>query len=134
MIEEIFKENNLKLTKPRKLIYEIISDSNNEPTLKNIIKNSENKINITTIYRILEIFLEKNLIEKKIDLNKNIYYEIKLKEHVHFINCIKCHKRTKIDSEEIKLFEQKVSKDYKVISHDIEFKGICKNCIKNQTS
>lgn len=130
MIEDILKKNNLKLTKQRKLVYEIISDNEEEATLKNIIKKCENKLNITTVYRILENFLEKNLIEKKIDLNKNIYYETKPQEHIHYINCIKCHNKTKIDTEEIKTFEQKVSKGYKVISHDIEFTGICKNCIK----
>lgn len=130
MIEKLFKENNLKLTKQRKLIYEIISNNNEEATLKTIISKCNNKLNITTIYRVLDIFLENNLIKKKIDLSKEVYYEIIPHEHIHYINCIKCHNKTKIDPKEIELFEKKVSKDYKLISHDIDFTGICKECMQ----
>ncbi len=127
MIEETFKKRGLKLTKQRKLIYNIISKGSNV-TLKDIEKECLNKLNITTIYRIIDIFLEKEIISKKIGFNKDVYYEITPIEHTHYIKCVKCHKKTKIDSKDIEEFEQKVSKNYVLLSHDIEFNGICKKC------
>lgn len=129
MIEEIFKNSNIKLTKQRKLIYNIIKDDNHISTIKYIVSKSNDSLNTATIYRIIDTFLSNNLIVKKIGLTGEVYYEIKPQGHNHYINCIKCHKKKKIDPKEIEKFEQKVSNGYRLVSHDIEFSGICENCV-----
>ena len=71
MIEEYFKEKNIKLTKQRKLIFDII-DEYDEVTFKNIKNKCNNEMNNSTIYRIIELFLDNNIIVKT--LNDEIYY------------------------------------------------------------
>lgn len=119
-IEQILKEKNLKITKHRKELLNIINETE-EATIKKIQKSI--KIDKSTMYRILELFLEKELIEKNINYKNEIYYEIK--KHNHYIKCIKCHKKQKID---ICPIENIKTKDYEIISHKIEIDGICKDC------
>ena len=92
---ELFKENNIKLTKQRKEIFELI-DELEDATFKDIKDNCKNDMDNSTIYRILDLFLEKGLITKNIDDN-TIYYSINKHEHKHYIYCVKCHKKQTIE-------------------------------------
>lgn len=130
MIENIFQENNIKITKQRKEIIAIILKLSDNATIKNIIKESLT-CNKSTIYRILKYFYQKNIIDKEINYNNEIYYYLKEK-HSHYITCIKCHKKVKIACCPIESIKANLTKEgYEIISHKIEIIGICKNC--NQT-
>lgn len=122
---ELFKENNIKLTKQRKLIFEII-ESLDEATIKDIQNKCQNEMDKSTIYRILELFLEKNIITKNVDDNK-VYYSINKHEHKHYIYCIKCHKKTLIEICPISNLDKT---GYKLVSHQIKINGICSSCQK----
>lgn len=124
---EVFKENNIKLTKQRKLVYEIISKLE-DATIKDIQDRCLNDMDNSTIYRILELFLEKNIITKNIDDNI-VYYSINKHEHKHYIYCIKCHKKKMIEICPISNIEKT---GYKLVSHQIKINGICSNCQKNK--
>lgn len=122
---ELFKEKGLKLTKQRKLVFEII-EKNEEATFYDIKDKCEGKMNNSTIYRIIDLFLDSGLIEKNVDNNK-VYYSINKHEHEHYIYCVKCHKKTNIEICPIDKIE---SKGYKMISHQIKINGICSDCQK----
>lgn len=124
MIEEYFKEKNIKLTKQRKLIFDII-DEYGEVTFKDIRNKCDNKMNNSTIYRIIELFLNNNVIIKT--LNDEIYYSINKNEHKHYIYCVKCHKKTLINICPINSIKDT---GYKVLSHQIQINGICSDCQK----
>lgn len=124
MIEEYFKEKNIKLTKQRKLIFDII-DEYDEVTFKDIKNKCNNEMNNSTIYRIIELFLDNNIIVKT--LNDEIYYSINKNEHKHYIYCIKCHKKTLIN---ICPIDSIKNTGYKVLSHQIQINGICSDCQK----
>lgn len=128
MIDDLFRSRNIKLTNQRKKIYNLIREKE-QVTLKYIVSNCKN-INITTIYRVLDMFLDKKLIIKKINLDNEIYYEILPDKHIHYISCIKCHEKNIINEEKIEKFEKNITKDYMLISHNIEFIGICKKCME----
>ena len=122
MVEEVFKKNNIKLTKQRKEVYELLKEPQ---TVKDII-NKKININPSTIYRIIEIFLKTNLIEEEL-FDNQIYYKIKNDEHVHYIKCIKCHKKEKLN-----LRNKKKIKGFEIIDHKIELNGICEKCKKSK--
>ena len=122
MVEEVFKKNNIKLTKERKEVYELLKEPQ---TVKDII-NKKININPSTIYRIIEIFLKTNLIEEEL-FDNQIYYKIKNDEHVHYIKCIKCHKKEKLN-----LCPIKKIKGFEIIDHKIELNGICEKCKKSK--
>lgn len=129
MIEQIFKNNNLKLTNQRKQIYNTILNSHNNITIKEIISNNQD-IDPSTIYRIIKVLLEHNIIIKDIDYNNEIYYKIN-ETHNHYINCIKCHKKIEIEECPIIEVEKKLENNgFHIINHKIEINGICDSCNK----
>lgn len=122
-IENLLKKHNLKITKQRKEILKIINELDIEATIKNI----KEKISIdkSTMYRIIDLLIKENIIEKNINYNDEIYYSIK-EEHKHYIKCIKCHKKEEIDVCPINNVKKK---GYEIINHKIEIDGICNECI-----
>ena len=122
MIEEILKNKNLKQTKQRIEILNLIQKLDIEATKKNIIE----KINIdkSTVYRTLETLLKNDIIETSINYKNELYYLIK-QEHKHYIKCIKCHKKEEINICPVEDIEKK---GFRVITHKIEIDGICDKC------
>ena len=123
-MKEILKKNRLKVTPNRLEILELINKLDMDATIKNILSNTT--IDKSTVYRIVEAFLEKNVIETSINYKNELYYMIK-EEHKHYIKCIKCHKKQEINICPIEEIEEK---GFKVINHKIEIDGICNNCQK----
>lgn len=123
-LEFLLKNHNLKITNSRLLILNLIDGLDINATKKNIILKSN--IDKSTVYRILEVLLKENVIEKNLNYNNEVYYSI-VEEHGHYIKCIKCHKREKIDICPIPNLEKT---GFKIISHKIEIDGICANCSK----
>lgn len=122
MIEELLKKKKLKATKQRIEIIDLINKLDIEATNKNILKNT--KTDKSTVYRTLETLKENNIIETSINHKNELYYIIK-QEHIHYIKCIKCHKKEKINICPVEDLEKK---GFKVITHKIEIDGICKDC------
>ena len=123
--EHILKENNLKITNQRIEVLNLIDKLDIHATLTNIKKQIS--IDKSTIYRIIEKFLEKNIIEQNINYQKQIYYTIK-KEHKHYIKCIKCNNKQEIEICPINKIE---TQGYKIINHKVEIDAICNKCQNN---
>ncbi len=128
MVEDILKQNNLKVTKHRIEVYNLIKD-NNLITLKEIY----NKLSIdkVTIYRIIKLYLKNNLIVKN-SIDNDIFYSVNLKEHSHYLTCTSCHKKIKIDICPIEDEIDKIcdSNNFDLKSHSINLEGICSDCKK----
>jgi Fur family ferric uptake transcriptional regulator len=127
---DIFKSKDIKCTKQRLEVYEYIEKNNNQTTLKDICENCNN-IDKSTIYRILDLFLKKDIIEKNLDNNGEIFYTIKDIDHNHYISCIKCNRLEKIschiDNDEI------TEKGFVILNHKMHIDGICENCYKKES-
>ncbi len=121
-MEELLKKNNLKVTKQRLEILNLINELDDNATIKNI--SNKIKIDNSTMYRIINLLLEKNIIEKNLNYNDEIYLKIKEK-HSHYIKCIKCHKKVKM---EICPIEEIEEKNFTILNHKIEIEGICNDC------
>lgn len=127
-IEELFHKNKIKNTNQRKLVILKINELKNEATLKKISNELKKEMDNSTIYRIIDMFLVKNIIEKSVNYNEEIYYLIK-EEHGHYFNCIKCHKKEKIEICPIEAIENNLETNgYQILNHTIQIDGICKEC------
>lgn len=126
MIEE-FKKNNIKITKQRTVIYNLIKELEDKATIKNIYLKT--KMDKTTIYRIIKLFLNKKIIVQNIN-NNEVCYSLNKPTHYHYMTCIKCHNKIKIDFCPINYEIKKLTKEenFKLISHSIILEGICRNC------
>ena len=132
-IENILKNKNLKVTKQRKLILETIENQTNPTSAEDIYKLLKNcDMDISTIYRNLNILEEKNVLLKTTNIDGINYYQLNTSDHKHFITCNICHKKYTIENCPIHDLEEKIEKEtgFIIKSHNFEFSGICPECQK----
>ncbi len=128
------KENNIKVTKARKSILEIIvcsKEAINANLIYAILMKQEVKIDLSTVYRTLDL-LESKKILNKFDLGNNMYnYTINKNAHKHIIECDLCHKEMVIDCPIPQIEEQiKAKTGITLTESHVYLKGICKECKK----
>jgi Fe2+ or Zn2+ uptake regulation protein len=87
-------------------------------------------VNKTTVYRQIEKFIEAGtIIEVEFGDGKK-RYEVASLDHHHHLICKKCKKIDDISfDEKVILSEVYKKRKFKVESHNLEFFGICVNCI-----
>lgn len=124
MIEDILKNNKIKVTNPRILILSYII-KNKQVTLKDII-NKLKDIDQSTIYRTLTLFENKNII-KKIFNNHETYFKLNNNNHKHYIECINCHIKQEINE----CPYNNINLNGFIIKKDETIKGICSKCQNN---
>lgn len=127
MIEELLKKNNLKVTKQRKEIIKTVIDLKDNATLKNILIEINLKMDQSTAYRIIDLLVKNSILEKQINSDNEEYYMI-MNEHMHYIRCMKCKR---VDVLKVCPFDDININGYKIISHSVILKGICKHCQNN---
>ena len=126
------KENNIRITNARKSILEIILSSS-EAINANLIYMSLKKdginIDLSTVYRTLDL-LESKKILNKFDLGNNMYnYTINNNAHKHVIECDLCHKKMVIDCPIPQIEEQiKAKTGITLTESHVYLKGVCKEC------
>jgi|SRR6056297_842612 len=138
--KEILLENNYRLTKQRKEIFEVFQqyDKNhfNAEQLLDILKKEDEDIGSATVYRNLELFQRLGIL-KQLDFNDAFkYYELNLiKKHHHHLICLNCSRIIEFNDEVLEEFEKKIEDEYdfKIKDHTIKFYGICKNCSKEES-
>jgi Fur family peroxide stress response transcriptional regulator len=131
---QIFRDIGLKLTPQR---MEIIKDlyefehSNIDEIYKRV-KIKYPYISITTLYRTIEVLLEKGKI-KYVGIDKTSrFFDIKLEQHHHII-CKRCNKIENIlpvSSCVTTCLPQYIKDNYEGIEAETCFTGTCKNCLK----
>lgn len=124
---KVLANKGFRLTLQRKTVLGVLL-SNNKPMSLKQIHSQASEIDFASVYRIVKLFKDVGIVEEVNLGDKIVRYEILNSGHHHHIICEKCNKIQRID---ICLME-KISKltDYKVISHIIEFRGICPECNK----
>lgn len=140
-LEQKLKNNNLKVTAPRKVVFDILSESKTALSPKDvcdkIISSTKLKADQASIYRNLTLFSEIGLVHRfesgKYSLCQHDNHDGH--EHMHIIaNCNSCGKTYEIESHTPGLCE--TSKKFKSYLKDftsfsgITFQGICVNCSK----
>jgi Fur family transcriptional regulator, ferric uptake regulator len=132
-IIQYLKENNLKATKPRIKILDIIYSANTSLSAMDIYEslNQQNiDVDLSTIYRTLEALFNHEIVDK-FDLGDGKYnYKIKPKGHKHSIKCDICNKHVEIDCPMQQVQEYiKMKTGITLIDSCVSLnRGICKEC------
>jgi Fur family ferric uptake transcriptional regulator len=133
MIIEILRKHALSITKPRKLILQLLLNEHGPFTVEEIAKElPKNACDLATIYRSLNQFIEAGLVNTT-HLDKDlVHYEYSDPEHHHHhIICRICKKIESLEDCFLEKLESLVSKKgYQNIDHKLEFFGICPTCQK----
>lgn len=130
---DFLRKSNIKITKSRVHIFDLLVINNNAITADFIyykLKDNNIDIDISTIYRNLELFNSKGIIEK-FDLGDGRYsYIINRNKHKHILECIVCHKEVEIDCPIQQIQQIIKNKTGFTIEEefDIKLKAICETC------
>lgn len=131
-INDLLKEKNLKVTKNRKIILESLQKEENPISAEELFDKlkRENEIDLSTIYRNLNILEEKGVLLKTTNLDGINYYQINNSKHKHFLTCNNCHKKFVIEDCPVHELEEKIEKEtgFIINGHNFEFTGICPDC------
>lgn len=125
----------IKWTRQRKDVYDVLMQAP-EPLsaiqIYNHIEKTEQTGNyaISTIYRILAVFEEKNLVIKTNFLGDDkVVYELNKGEHIHYAVCLNCHKRIPFHICPFEHMHKNIEEnEFLVTEHKLELYGYCKQC------
>ena len=113
----------------RQLILDYVLNSCEHPTAEMIYRDLKKEIpnlSLGTVYRNLNLLVERNLIKKIVVPNNVDRFDKTLIDHDH-MTCIKCGRILDISTDYILRYIDKLEKEkgYKIISHNLHYNGIC---------
>ncbi|MFV0381257.1 MAG: Fur family transcriptional regulator [Breznakia sp.] len=120
----------MRLTKHRKQILQLFQEEDDNLWSAETIyqKLRKQKIDLSTIYRTLEIFTREGLLHKRI-LEHTAYYCLQKKQHHHDMICVSCYRRFKIKCYFDDFIQDvRLQDDFQATHHDITIYGHCALC------
>jgi Fur family ferric uptake transcriptional regulator len=121
----------------RKNLLSILYDNKNKHcNISEIVKELrlvKNKVNISTIYNNLNLFVERGIVkENKFINSSSIHYETRTDLHAHLV-CLDLENIADIDSINLEKIKRKIEKKYSFEISDISFNiyGRCRGCFKD---
>lgn len=132
--KEILSDCGIKNTRQRHLILDSLKASDKPLTAEQIYfetRAMDHSMSLSTVYRTLEMFLEKSVVSKTLTSEQNkAYYVINEHEHRHHMICIECKSMTAIEGCPMAQFESMLSHqtDFQVVGHHLEIYGYCNRC------
>ena len=121
----------LRLTKPRQEIFAVL-DHQPQSVLEISQKLTKKKLQIdkVTIYRTLDCFVNLGLASKTQFKDQTFVYELADQDHHHHhVVCEGCGKIADIELDEAVLLKTAKQKSpFQIISHHLEFFGLCQKC------
>lgn len=133
-MDMIFKKHNLRKTKLRKVVFEILEETKMGLNHQEITKKIHFDFDRVSLFRTLSQFEKLGIIHKILDLQGVANYALTLpitennKCLTHFI-CENCSSIHCVDEEFIKIQDFKLKyKNLEITDVEITLKGICKKC------
>ena len=127
-IEEKCKIKSVRLTDQRKVIAEVMSNSNDHPDVDELhkrVNKVDKKISIATVYRTVKLFEESGIVEKHDFKGGKARYEESPEEHHDHLIDINSGEIIEFVDKDIEILQNKVAEKlgYKLVDHKIELYG-----------
>lgn len=135
-IKKVFSEHGINRTKGKIKILQIISEAKRPISVQEIHTAMKASCDVSTIFRTITQFKDKNII-REVNLEEGfLRYEINLDHHNdhhhHHVLCRLCGEIKNIEECDLQQFEKAISKlGYKLMEHRLEFTGVCSKCYKD---
>lgn len=128
----------LKFTKHRQLVLQLFQAHGGVLTAEEIygelmVQGAD--INFSTVYRILESFTQKGVVEKSYLADARKYgFVLHALGHRHRLICLGCHRIVEVQHCPIASFEEQLADktDFSIVGHNLEWYGYCAVCRKGQ--
>lgn len=133
--KDILSENGINKTKGKIQILQEISRSQKPLSVTEIHDMLDERCDVSTVFRTITQFKEKNLI-REVNLDEGFFrYEMSSPEkdhhHHHHVRCRKCGDIKNIEKCDLAAFEKAIAKlGFKDMEHRLEFTGLCSKCSK----
>jgi Fur family ferric uptake transcriptional regulator len=134
--KNFLNQHGIKSTKQRNLLLKFLNQSKELLTADTLylkVVQEDDTINLSTIYRILDLFTKKQIIQKSNFLdNTTSVFELKRLSHQHHLICLRCKKIVYIDHCPLEEFEKslELKTDFLISDHKLELYGYCSDCKK----
>jgi Fur family ferric uptake transcriptional regulator len=130
---EIEWPSGFKKTKQRQSVLAVLEQSESPLSAADIYSLTQKNgdvVWLSTIYRILELFVKKGIVTKVSVMNNDFaLYEINRFKHKHYAVCVSCHKVIQMDNCPMEKFIPHLEDgNFHVTGHNIEIYGYCKDC------
>ena len=135
--KQFLNEHGIKSTKQRNLLLTILHETGSLLTAEALYfkaKKADDTISLSTIYRILELFNKKNIIQRTtLREDDKAVFELNDIVHRHHLICLGCNKIIDIEQCPLMGFEKDIEEttDFSIVDHKLELYGYCKECRKN---
>jgi Fur family ferric uptake transcriptional regulator len=128
-LEELCKENNIKMTEQRKVVAEIIDTSVDHPDIEAVYdraKAKDEKISIATVYRTMNLLEEAGIVEKHDFGNGKARYEVTSDDHHDHLIDVKSGEIIEFFNQELENLKSAIAKKhgYKLIDHRLELYAV----------
>lgn len=134
--QALIKSSGLKVTAERLSVLNVLEKATKPLSVKEIkAKLSKAHIDQTTIYRTMDMFVNKKIARLVNLQHDHNHYELNTKQHHHHLICESCGKVVDVSKCDTKAMEQQVKKlgNFATISsHALEFFGTCRKCAKSK--
>jgi Fur family ferric uptake transcriptional regulator len=132
-IKELLREHGYKATPGRVALLEVLWEEGVPLSVQSIIQKLKKAPDEATLYRALEALAGSGIL-RRVDLgHSHAHYEFE-KEHHHHLVCIDCGLIEDVENCSIEKAQKRVAEQSKkfisIYSHNLEFFGQCKNCLK----
>lgn len=134
--EQRLAQSGLKKTKHRKAILFVMQKSKQPIAAEDVyfaLKEQDISINLSTVYRTLEVLSDKGLLTKlSISGDSRSLYEYNRMVHRHYLICMGCKKIEVIDDCPLKGYEETLAgkTHYTIAGHRLDIYGYCPECKK----
>lgn len=130
--KDLLTQNGINKTKSKISILLKLSEST-EPLSAQQIFDEIDSCDLSTVFRTLSQFKEKNLVQE-VNLDEGfLRFQLILTDHHqhhhHFVRCKNCGKIAQIENCDLSIFEKAIKElGFTQMEHRLEFSGLCSRC------
>lgn len=120
----------LRMTSKRKKVYSVFENSNKPTNAENILDVlGDENINLSTIYRTIEYFLNNDLLLSFHFNNKTYYILNNEGKHYHYFICTNCLYMEKITCNMKPIIKKLENENnFLITNHEMNVYGLCNSC------
>lgn len=132
-IQTSFRQNKRKLTRPRRVVLDIVTQADRHLTPAEVYRKAKSKyphLGLTTVYRTLDLLVELGYIQR-IHLDEGCHsYASSARPHAHHLVCSVCGRAEEFTACELEplMKSLRAKTGYEIDVHMLELMGRCPAC------
>ena len=132
MPDETLKSKELKTTRRREAILEVLRETQKPMTAEEVYMAvlPQTHMSVSTAYRTLATLTKKEILTKELGQDGKAYFRLNDHRHCHFLRCTGCGEIIPLDGCPIENLEKEWAEKtgYEITGHSLELSGICPKC------